>query len=79
MHCHDYYFTRVVDEYHNMPIICIGLIRPYTIAVYKVTSWLPGFARDPPSLPLPPCCPPSLGLPGFGQNICSVIAQNNKI
>ena len=34
----------------------------------------------PPSLPfVPPFCPSSLGLPGFGQNIWSVIAQNNSI
>ena len=52
--------------------------------LYIYTSWLPGFARDPPPLPpslpfVPPFCPPSLGLPGFGQNIWSVIAQNNSI
>ena len=56
-----------------------------TAALYD-TSWLPGFARDPPSPPsppalpfVPPFCLPSLGLPGFGQNIWSVIAQNNSI
>ena len=50
---------------------------------YIYTSWLPGFAQTlplSPSLPfVPPFYPPSLGLPGFGQNICSFIAQNNSI
>ena len=40
-----------------------------------LTSWLPGFARDPLSLPLSsllfvPAFPPSLGLPGFAQDNC---------
>ena len=65
-----------------------------TIALYRgiiklfslyVTSWIPGFARDPlsrslspsltrPSLPsllfVPAFYPPSLGLPGFAQDNC---------
>ena len=47
---------------------------------------LAGYPASLGTLPLPishpfvpPFCPPSLGLPGFGQNICSVIAQNNSI
>ena len=54
--------------------------------ILHYTSWLPGFARASPSLLLPPhvlhlsTLPPSLGLPGFAQNICSVIiAQDNCI
>ena len=53
--------------------------------LYKYTSWIPGFARDPlsrslspslsrPSLPsllfVPAFYPPSLGLPGFAQDNC---------
>ena len=53
--------------------------------LYRYTSWIPGFARDPlsrslspslsrPSLPsllfVPAFYPPSLGLPGFAQDNC---------
>ena len=38
---------------------------------------LAGYPASLGTLPLPP--PPSLGLPGFGQNIWSVNAQNNSI
>ena len=55
------------------------------VLFYEVTSWIPGFARDPlsrslspslsrPSLPyllfVPAFYPPSLGLPGFAQDNC---------
>ena len=51
------------------------------IGYYIITSWIPGFARDPlsqslspPSLPsllsVPAFYPPSLGLPGFAQDNC---------
>ena len=36
-------------------------------------------AGYPASLGTLPLSPPSLGLPGFEQNISSVIAQNNSI
>ena len=49
----------------------------YILAGYPASL---GTLPLPPSLPfVPPFCPPSLGLPGFGQNIWSVIAQNNSI
>ena len=53
--------------------------------LYKSTSWIPGFARDPLSRPLSPSLsrpslpsllfvpafyPPSLGVPGFAQDKC---------
>ena len=51
--------------------------------LYSVLAGYPaslGTLPLPPSLSfVPPFCPPSLGLPGFGQNIWSVIAQNNSI
>ena len=54
--------------------LCLLLyIYIYSVEFYIKTSWLPGFARDPPSLPS------LIGLPGFEQNISSVIAQNNSI
>ena len=46
---------------------------------------LAGYPASLGTLPLPhppirpSLLPPSLGLPGFGQNICSAIAQNNLI
>ena len=55
------------------------------LLLYRPTSWIPGFARDPlsrslspslsrPSLPsllsVPAFYPPSLGLPGFAQDNC---------
>ena len=46
-----------------------------TNAGISLTSQLPGFAQAPLSLPLSP----SLGLPGFARNICSVIAQGSCI
>ena len=51
-------------------------------SILYITSWIPGFARDPlsrslspslsrPSLPsVPAFYPPSLGLPGFAQDNC---------
>ena len=57
----------------------IDVVYIYILAGYPASlGTLP--LPPPPSLPfVPPFCPPSLGLPGFGQNIWSVIAQNNSI
>ena len=67
----------------SVKLIAFYIMFTHYFNIYIYTSWLPGFARDPPSPPslpfVPPFCPPSLGLPGFGQNIWSVIAQNNSI
>ena len=64
---------------HNLYYIDIQFV------LYRYTSWIPGFARDPlsrslspshsrPSLPsllfVPAFYPPSLGLPGFAQDNC---------
>ena len=73
---------KIKGKKQSAQIRSIHVINHNFFTVYILTSWLPGFARDPPSPPLPfvpPFCPPSLGLPGFGQNIWSVIAQNNSI
>ena len=52
------------------------------IHIYSLAGYPASLGTIPlsPSLPfVPPFYPPSLGLPGFGQNICSFIAQNNSI
>ena len=72
----------------TLPWLCFGLEDKVTklwFGLYKCTSWIPGFARDPlsrslspslsrPSLPsllfVPAFYPPSLGLPGFAQDNC---------
>ena len=52
---------------------------PHTLALSANLIYMYILAGYPASLGTLPLSPPSLGLPGFEQNISSVIAQNNSI
>ena len=81
-----YACIRIIYNYTRIKYIIYNLyLYNNTWTVYNITSWIPGFARDPlsrslspslsrPSLPsllsVPAFYPPSLGLPGFAQDNC---------